>query len=102
MNKKERETEMSSNILSKDSMVMLLKDMYLVESAISIGQQKGLNKDNRIVKQYYNHLFAFYEIDSLKFHKSLIFYTHNPDIFENIYSEVINELSLEQSKIANE
>jgi hypothetical protein len=87
--------------MPKDSMVLVIKEIHLVEAAIFMRQQQGLNQDKRLVKQYYHHMFTTLDVDLNHFKKSLKFYSYNPIEMEKIYTEVVNQLSLLESEVEN-
>lgn len=99
--KKKKEVKIPDDIMPKDSMVLVIKEVHLVEAAIFMQQQQGLNQDKRLVKQYYNHLFTSLDVDLNHFKKSLKFYSFNPIEMEKIYGEVVEELSLLESEVGN-
>jgi len=99
--KKKKEIEIPNDIMPKDSMVMVIKEVHLVEAAIFMQQQRGLNQDKRLIIQYYNHLFTTLDVDLNHFKKSLKFYSFNPIEMEKIYGEVIEELSVLESEVGN-
>lgn len=99
--KKQEEVIVPKDILPQDSMVMVLTQVHLVEAAIFIKQQQGLNQDKRLVKQYYSHLFMTLDVDLIRFKESLKFYSFHPNEMEKIYSEVVNELSIIEGEVGN-
>jgi Domain of unknown function (DUF4296) len=96
---KKKEVKIPDDIMPKDSMVIVIKEVHLVEAAIFMQQQQGLNQDKRLVKQYYNHLFTSLDVDLNYFKKSLKFYSFNPIEMEKIYTEVVNQLSMLESEV---
>lgn len=71
------------NLIPKDTMVVLLTDMYLASSAKNI--------KNKFLKREKNYVFLVYEkykIDSTRFDLSNRYYTSKVDV----YSEILNKV----------
>ncbi len=97
-----QEVEIPVDIIPQDSMVLLLTEVHLIEAAIFMQQQQGMNQDKRLVKQYYQHFFKENEVSFNRLKKSIVFYSFNPYEYEKIYTEIVNELSILESKTAND
>ena len=63
------------DLIPKDSMVLLLKDLYLATSAKSIKNKKQQKKIS-----YTPLVYNTYKIDSLRFSTSNFFYTSKVDV----------------------
>ena len=77
------------NLIPKEKMVDLLTDMYLANAASSV---KNKNLKRKI--DYVPLVYEKYQIDSLRFHTSNLFYMSRIDDYELIYKEV--ELRLKE------
>ena len=77
------------NLIPKEKMVDLLTDMYLANAAFSV---KNKNLKRKI--DYVPLVYEKYQIDSLRFHTSNLFYMSRIDDYELIYKEV--ELRLKE------
>jgi hypothetical protein len=76
-------------------MVDFLTDLHKLDGSLSV---KGLgNTQDRENVYYYNALLEKYEITKAEFDSSLVWYTKNPKKFDKIYTEVIENLNLEDS-----
>ena len=71
------------DLIPKDSMMMLLKDLYLATAAKNI-------KNNRQQKKvsYITLVYNKYNIDSLRFNTSNLYYTSKIDIYEPMLNEI--------------
>lgn len=79
-----------SDILPKDSMMFVMMDIHLAESGV-----KTMNPDSVAInnKTYYNFIFKKHHISEEQFTKSLNFYTDNPELLQEIYARMIEEMS---------
>lgn len=100
--KKKKQVEIPANIIPQDSMVLILTEVHLIESAIFMQQQQGMNQDKRLVKQYYQHFFNQKQLSFNRLKNSIMFYSFHPDEYEKIYIEIVNQLSIMESKTAND
>ena len=80
------------DLIPKDSMVLLLKDLYLATSAKSIKNKK---QQKRI--SYTPLVYNTYKIDSLRFNTSNFFYTSKVDVYEPMLEQVMVLLKKEQA-----
>lgn len=90
-------TSEAKDIIPSDSLVMILSDIQLIESALYIKQNEG--KDIRSYSDhYYRYLYAKYHTDAQKIQNSLRYYQENPEKLESIYKTVLDSLSRKQSE----
>lgn len=86
----EKLIEKPENLIPRDKMVGILKDMTIINSAKTINI--GLLKENGIEPTRY--VFKKYDVDSIQFVKSDRYYASLPLVYESIYVEV--ETSIEK------
>jgi len=84
--------EKPKDLIPKDSMVILLKDLYLASSAKAI---KNKNLQRKI--SYLPLIYDTYKIDSLRFNTSNIYYTSKVDEFIPMLNKVKVLLEKEQA-----
>lgn len=85
------------DVLPKDTMVLVLEDMEIIESGLTIMANEG--KDVKpLVVPYYSKLMEKYHIDSLRLAKSLDFYIRNSKYLDQVYQKSLDELMQNQSK----
>lgn len=89
---KRLESELPPDALNKNTMIDLLTDIHLIEATLAQKQVKGVLVFD-IAEIYYDSLFAKYSIQKAQLDSSIAYYSRNPDIYENIYTEVITNLS---------
>ncbi|PIE97299.1 MAG: hypothetical protein CR961_02120 [Polaribacter sp.] len=75
------------NLISKDTMVMLLKDMYIANSA-----KNFRNFQDERYNGYIHFIYDKYKIDSTRFTTSNIYYTTQIVEYEEILKQVQTEL----------
>ena len=82
-------------VLNQKDMTNILTDMHKLDGALV---ERGLMSGNDTTKiKYYNFIFSKYNITKVDFDSSLVWYTKNPQEFNNIYNKVlINLTSLEK------
>ncbi len=81
-----------SGVITKDTMILLLTDMHLADAD---AQSKMMVMDSmqRLYKQSFESIFNHYKINTNRFKKSLKFYTEHPKEMDDIYVQVISNLS---------
>tara|TARA_R110000787_G_scaffold25308_7_gene71163 strand:- start:4196 stop:4681 length:486 start_codon:yes stop_codon:yes gene_type:complete len=84
------------DLIPKDSMILLLKDLYIASSAKSI-KNKNLQRKISYIPLVYN----LYKIDSLRFNNSNIYYTSRVDDYQPILDQVLVLLKKEQAFFTN-
>ncbi|RRQ50369.1 DUF4296 domain-containing protein [Maribacter algicola] len=89
----EKLIEQPENLIPKDKMVLILRDMALINAAK--GANLGILKDNAVEPTRY--VFEKYGIDSAQFVVSDRYYASLPVEYEAIYTEV--EASLDATRI---
>ncbi len=94
--KPDKVTEIPPSVLSPDTMVNLMTQMHLAESAIMLNRP-GDDRSERNVLLIKNVLNEF-DVDSVRYRKSFEFYTSQPELFAEIYEGVLDELARMQAE----
>lgn len=83
-------------IISKDSMVFIMMDIHIAESGI-----KSLPPDsvNDYTKTFYEFIFKKHHITEQQFRNSLGFYTYNPELMQEIYTKMTEEMSKKEAEV---
>lgn len=89
----EKLIEKPDNVIPQDKMVLILKDMAIINAAK--GTNLGKLRDNGVDPTTY--VFEKYEVDSAQFVDSDRYYASLPIVYESIYKEV--EASLENQRV---
>ena len=79
------------DLIPKDSMMMLLKDLYLATAAKSIKNSRQQKKVS-----YTTLVYNKYNIYSLRFNSSNLYYTSKIDVYEPMLNEITALLKKEQ------
>jgi len=79
--------EKPKDLIPKDTMVLLLTDLFIAKSAFT---EKNLNNNRKI--NYMPLVYNKYKIDSARFISSNLFYTSKFEEYELIYKEVNEKL----------
>lgn len=90
--KNSNENDAPENLIPRDQMVEVLRDMHLIEASIKLNNQRKTNKEEYTF-YYYQYLFEKYDITEEDFDVSLSYYQENIESFDTIYADVISELS---------
>ena len=85
------------DLIPKDTMVPLIVDLYLASSAKNI---KNLNLQKKI--NYMPLVYKKYQIDSLRFYESNLYYTSKYDEYESLIKEVKQQLVFIQTELNNQ
>ena len=81
-----------SDLISKDSMSLLIEDLIIAGSAKNTKNITFRRKIN-----YHPLVFEKYKIDSARFERSNFYYTSKIDAYEDIFSEVVSSLEKKHS-----
>jgi len=76
------------DLIPKDTMVLLLTDLFIANTAYSY-KNRGLRKKTNYMPLLYNK----YKIDSVRFLESNLYYTSIIDEYDEIYKEVKSNLT---------
>lgn len=91
-----KEEKIPADILPKEKMVELMVDVHLAEAQ---SQAKiGFDNSKTIKQAYYKFIFNKYQISYSQFAKSFDYYSAHPEVFSEIYDNVITELSKKQAE----
>ena len=82
----------SKDILPKDSMILILTDMHLADADAQV-RNLMLDSSRALLKSNYRIIFAHYRINQQRFKKSLNYYTQRPKELDEMYAQVVNNLS---------
>src|SRR5688500_10614741 len=85
-------------ILPRDKMIDVMIDIHLAEAAISTQQIYGENA-NQKAADYYDRVFRQHGIRKEEFRKSFDWYTAHPEIFKEVYDELIVKMSSQEPEL---
>lgn len=83
------------NLISKDKMAEVLYDLYVINAAKGVNKKmlesNGFNPENYVLKKY--------NIDSLQFVDSNMYYAFNTEAYEAIIEQVKARLEMEKDEV---
>ncbi len=85
------------NIISPDSMVLILTDMQVTEAILREYQRTGREDEDRNEK-YYSQIFEQYDLSPERYQQSLNFYEKNPELYYEIYVDIVSLLTKMQAE----
>lgn len=94
----QKEISIPDNVISKDSMVLILADVHIQEAMINQYSQEGRLMKMNPAKQY-QLIFDKYHISKERYDSSYQFYLDNPSLLNKIYENVVIELTKKQTEI---
>ena len=83
-------------ILKKEELVPVLVDIHLAQTVVGMNQVN--DSSHYSVTDYSAYIFKIHGIKKETYDSSLSFYTAHPELLDEIYQEVINELSRKQGE----
>lgn len=90
--------ERPSDIISRDTMVDILTDVHLAEAQIQV-MNFGQNDTARMeAYELYRRVFLKYQLADSVFQKSFAYYSQQPELFQEMYAEVLDQLNTVQTK----
>ena len=92
-------TEIPTEILSKMEFASILKEIHVAEAAFELNKSKGLENAKNTLANSYQSIYKKYDITDSTFSKSLEYYAKHPEILEEIYSTVLEQLTGERSTL---
>lgn len=93
--------ETSKDIVEKEYIVPLIKDVLILEASLYFKANQGTDM-NTMTTIYYNQLFEKYNTDRDQLYRSIKYYIQQGDNMENIFTEVVNILTVESDSIKKE
>jgi len=91
--------EIPKGVLTQKEMVPVLVDIHIAQAATGLynAGDTSLFKMN----DYLPYILSIHHIDKAVYDSSVSFYTLHPEIMEQLYDEVINELSKKQGEVSS-
>lgn len=82
-------------ILSADTLKMVLMDAHIAEAKMNVHPSSNIDAAG----DYYREIFQVYHIDTARFKLSLEYYMRMPDTMDRLYQEMLEEMSMRESKL---
>jgi site-specific recombinase XerD len=89
------EVKIPNNVIPKDSMVFIMMDVHIAEAGV-----KSLSADSLMIntKTYYEFIYKKHQITEEQFQKSMRFYTYQPELLQEIYVKMTEEILANKKK----
>jgi hypothetical protein len=84
------------NIIQKDVMVEVITEIELTQALLKL---KIANQDTINQNQLFEEVYDESDISEEEFNNSLVFYSKEPKLLEEMYIKVINNISKEQAEL---
>lgn len=96
-------TDSDTRIIQKDTMISLMADLEIVESAIKL-KQAQLQRDSldKLSNMAFDSLYAYYKISPANFKANLKYYQKNMTLYQEMLDEMIIILSKKKDSISIE
>ena len=88
------------DVIPEKQMIEVMTDVHLAEATKNLPLLPQ-DTSTHAISEYYNFIFNKYHITKDKFQKKFDFYKSNPELMEEVYSEVLSRLSEMQAKQIN-
>ena len=89
------------NVLSREKMSSIMVDIQLIEATMAVNQLKG-DEARETAANNYVSVLQQHNISREEFDESFKYYAKHPELLEQIYDEMLKELSKRQAEIGNE
>ena len=90
--------ETPGGIIHRDTMVLVLAEVEIAESALREMQNVG-KETGELKEAYYHNIFRRHGISREQFDSSLLYYRSDPAVMDKIYEDVITRLSKMESEV---
>ncbi len=94
--------EAPADLISTEQFTKMLLDVRLVEVIIRQEVTKnGGNGMDSITDYYYKFVFNKYDISQERFQSSLLYYTNEPELFNEINNSIVDSLNIMKEIVRN-
>lgn len=92
--------EIPPGILSRKEMIPILADIHIAQAATATFTTG--DTANYSITNYLPFILKNHHVERALYDSSITFYMQHPEIMEEMYDEVINELSKKQGEVSGE
>jgi hypothetical protein len=95
--KEEKKEQKPNYVIGRDTMVLILTEIHLLESSLGIRviEDVKIKNTRNLVKA---KIYKDYSVSKEQFFKSYNYYTQRPAVIDSIYIDVISEISKKQAE----
>ena len=87
------------NICAKTTFKSILKEIHLAEAAFELNKAKNIEDANNKLGIRYFHIYKKHQVSEMEFKKTLDYYSKNPKKLEQIYADILAQLTKEKSTL---
>jgi hypothetical protein len=95
----ERQWKTPADVMSRDSMVQVMATVHITEARIMQANNQQLKQEEKsrfVLQSLSNH-----QIDTALFNRSFSWYASHPDLFSEMYDDILSEISRRQVGISD-
>jgi len=86
-------------LLSQNTLENILKEIHLAEAIFELNKNTNMqNAENELANSYF-YIYKNHKISEEIFKETLNYYSKNPEKLEQIYTNVLEQLTKEKSKL---
>lgn len=93
------EKKPSTNILSKTVFENIIKEIHLAEANFELNKNPSVENAKKELVNSYFEIYKKHRISEQDFKEALNYYSEHPEKLEQIYTNVLEQLNGEKSKI---
>jgi len=86
-----------SDILSPDSMTVLLADVHVLQAAAQLGYSQNI-KDTSL-QLAYQSLWKKHNLTESSYNKNMVFYCDHPKLLDSVYEKVLGNLNQRKAEL---
>ena len=92
-------TIIPAGVLTEKEMIPLLVDIHIAQAAASIYSASDSAMYN--MNEMLPYILSLHHVEKATYDSSIGFYTRHPELMQQMYEEVINELSKEEGEVSS-
>lgn len=93
------ETKIPQGVLSKMELVPILVDIHIAQAAT--GLYNAGDSSHHTMNDYIPYILKIHKVERAVYDSTIAFYTLHPEILQEMYDEVISELSKKQGEVSS-
>jgi hypothetical protein len=86
-----------AGIIQPDTLVEVLTDVHIFQATIQLGNFQ--NDSAGKVNKAFEAILKKHRLSDEEYNRSLKFYSYRPDVFDDIYEKVLNNLSQQKAEL---
>jgi len=86
-----------AGIISPDSMVQVLTDVHIFQATLQLGYFKS--DSVQVTAKAFDDILKKHHLTQGEYSKCLEYYCYHPDLFDDIYEKVLNNISKQKAEL---